>query len=334
MGMQPMIYTGRVYVGGGAPMPENIRVTARCNGGSRNSRPMVYQSFADNKGHFSFTFGQKDMAPMDASVNTSEQSFAVGNMLLMMCDIQAAAPGFVPSTMTVQFRSSLDSSEMGKLVLSPIGGSSDMGGIVSAVSLMAPDDAQKEYSKGMRELRDSKVEKAEQHFRKAVERYPKYAVAWHKLAQIEMEAKDYKAARESLSKSMEADPKYVPPFIDMAVIMVGERQWADVQSLMTKAVEADSQHFPNAYFLLGIAKLQTGHPEEAAKSALRAEELDKQNQFPRIHLLVAEVLTIQGRQADAANEYKKYLEVDPQSKDADVIRDRIARLEQPKTAAK
>jgi tetratricopeptide (TPR) repeat protein len=325
---QMLIYSSKVHISG-PPLQDAAKVVARCYGG--RSQAAIYSAFTDLKGNFSMTFGPAgSSAPMDASegpIDPMMSSVRTGSQM-MQCDVTASASGYISSQITVQFRSSLDMTEIGKLTLQPVGGVQDMGGVVSLTSLSAPMNAQHEYAKGMEELRDGKEEKAEKHFRKAIEQYPKYAVAWEKLGKIQVQDNNRPEARQSFQKAIDADSKYVPPYIALATIDAEDSKWDSVLELTNKAISIDGQHFSAAYFLNAAANYNSDNIPLAEKAALRAEELDKQqHQQPRIELLLAEIFNRQGRANEAAEHFRKFLELDPNSKEADGVRTKLAKLE-------
>jgi tetratricopeptide (TPR) repeat protein len=267
---------------------------------------------------------------MDASVDPIDPMMAAGRTLqVMQCDVTASAAGYISSQITVQFRSSLDNTEMGKLTLQPMKSAmqSDLGSVVSTVSLAAPQNAQHEYAKGIEELRNHKLDKAEKHFLKATEEYPKYSVAWEKLGNLAADSNNRLEAGSAYLHAIDADPKYVPPYVSLATLKAEESQWDSVLELTSKAISLDNQNFPLAFFLHGAANFNKGNNEAAEKSALRAQELDKQHAHPRIQLLLAEVCNRAGRPADAAEHLRKFLELDPTSKEADAARTKLAKLE-------
>lgn len=325
---QMMIYNGKVHVSG-PPLQDAAKVVARCYGGRTSAA--IYSAYTDLKGNFSLTFGQgPSNAPMDASVDPIDPMLAASRTSqVMQCEVTASASGYISSQITVQFRSTLDNTEMGKLTLQPMNGNAqkDMGGVVSAVSLAAPQNAQHEYAKGIEELRDNKLDKAEKHFIKATEQYPKYALAWEKLGKLQSDANNKLSARSSFLRAIDADPKYVPPYIGLASLNAEESQWDSVLELMNKALNIDNQHFASAYFLHSAANFNKGNNAAAEKSGLRAEEIDKQHAHPRIQLLLAEIFNRAGKPAVAAEHLRKFLELDPTSKEADLARTKLAKLE-------
>ena len=327
--LQQIIYNGRVQVAG-PPLTDSAKVVARC-GATQNTRAGIYSAFTDLKGNFSLTLGQGgNNAMLDASEDPMDsQMQSTRTMQVMSCDVTASATGYLTSRITVQFRSSLDSTEMGRLVLEPIGGSTDMGGVVSVTTLSAPEGAQHEYAKGIQELRDKKFDKAKGHFLKATEKYPKFAVAWEKLGKMQAAANDPLEARGSFQSAINADPKFVPPYLDLAEINAHESRWQDVADLTGKAVATDPQHFPEGFFLHGIALYNLGDYEGAEKSALSAERLDRDNSYPRVQLLLAEIFYRKGQGDAAAEHFRKFLAIDPGSSEAASVRSRLAKLEAP-----
>jgi len=326
-----MIYAGKVMVNGPV-LAEGIKVIARCSGA--RGQGGVYSSYTDSKGNFSMTFGQSQQVPMDASVDPSDPTLQNSGspMQILSCDLTASSAGFISTMMTVQIRNSLDMQEIGKLVLTPMNGGTDPGGIVSVTTLSAPDNAQHEFSKGLQDMRDKKLDKAEKHLLKATEEYPNFAIAWHKLGQLQADSAQRPKAAESFQKAIDADPKYVPPYLDLAVLTAGSGKWDVVAGLTAKAIAADSTHFPEAFFVNAIANLNLGNAAQAEKQALRAEELDRQNYFPRIQLLLAEIYDRSGRGDAAALHFKKFLSLDPKSQEAEMVKQRLAKLEVPAAA--
>jgi tetratricopeptide (TPR) repeat protein len=326
---QQLIYNGKIMVSGPA-LTDAAKVIAKCNG-SKSGPGGIYSAYSDLKGNFSLTLGQTQSAVMDASVDPMDPMMNMGrnSMQMTSCEVTASASGYISSQITVQIRSSLDITEVGKLILQPFGGGKDLGGIVSVTTLSAPESAQHEYAKGIQDLKDNKYEKAEKHFLKATSEFPKFAVAWEKLGQLELDGSDRVEARASFQKAIDSDPKYVPPYLHLALMNAAESKWKVVLDLSAKAISVDPQHFPEAYFLNGAANYNLGDDAAAEKSTTRADEMDKQHAFPRIQLLLAEICNRTGHLDAAAEHFRRFLELAPNSKEADVVKGRLAKLEMP-----
>jgi len=76
-----------------------------------------------------------------------------------------------------------------------------------------------------------------------------------------------------------------------------------------------------------VANYKLNKVEDAEKSALKAEHLDLRNRFPQLHLLLAEIFARKNNYAMAVLETKTYLDLAPQAKDADHVREQLAKLE-------
>jgi len=80
--------------------------------------------------------------------------------------------------------STFESTDVGRLVLHRLGQVEGL--TISATSAMAPKDAQKAFEKGRDKAAKQKWDEARPFFEKAVQIYPKYAVAWFELGSIQM----------------------------------------------------------------------------------------------------------------------------------------------------
>jgi len=131
-------------------------------------------------------------------------------------------------------RHQMDNSEVGTLVLKKFG--QVEGNSISVISLKAPDNAKKEYSKAREAMQKKKYDDVEKHAAKAVEIYPNYASAW----QLRGEAQEQQQHNDEASKSFEAainaDDKYVSPYLHLAQIMGSKQDWKDVIRLTAKAI--------------------------------------------------------------------------------------------------
>jgi hypothetical protein len=67
--------------------------------------------------------------------------------------------------------------------------------------------------------------------------------------------------------------------------------------------------------------------EDAKKSGLQAERLDQRNRFPQVHLLLAEIFSEKNDYPTAIAEMQTYLKLVPQAKNADQVRERLAKLQ-------
>ena len=120
--------------------------------------------------------------------------------------------------------STFESTDVGRLVLRRDGQVEGL--TISATTAMAPKDAQKAYKKGQQKASKEKWDEAQALLEKAVQIYPRYAVAWFDLGRVQLRKGAAVEARHSFEQSITAaDPKYVNPYRGLAELDMQEKQW-------------------------------------------------------------------------------------------------------------
>ena len=208
----------------------------------------------------------------------------MGDTRFMNCELRARLAGYRSQIVSLATRRALDNPDVGVILLHRIGAIE--GGTVSAVSLAAPKDARKAYEKGMDLLKKKKTDDAMKSFQKAVELYPKYAVALCELGKLQMVRGETEPARESLQTAIQADPKFVVPYVELSFLEMQGQRWKEVAAATETATKLDPFSYPQAFFLNAVANYNLKNMEAAEKSAREAERLDTRHQYPKTsHLL-------------------------------------------------
>jgi tetratricopeptide (TPR) repeat protein len=305
------------------------------------------EAFTDSKGHFSFVIGghmntvmldASDSAPATINGRPSDMTddpltASPGGMSspesleqrLWSCELTAELPGFRSDRISLAGRHMLDNPEVGTIVLHRIGNVE--GSMISVTSLKVPKDAKKEYDKGHELAQKGKAADAQAHLEKAVAIYPEYAAAWSLLGDLRDESKQKEQAYQAYSKALEADPKYLSPYMGLATMAARQSNWQDVARFSDKVVELDGVDFPQAYFMSSVAYYNMGNVELAEKNARKAQQLDTQHRFPRVELLLGEILYQKHDYAGAAERFRSYLKMAPNASDASKIQEQLAALE-------
>ena len=243
---------------------------------------------------------------------------------LSNCVLQAALPGFRSRSVSVDtFGGGRHAHHI--LVLNPI--ERVEGYTFSASTLLAPKAAQRNAEKGEEALRKNDAAAAEREFRKAVEAYPKFAVAWYGLGRslaAQGKAADAKMAYE---RSIEADPKYLNPYQQLAQMAVNEKRWEDVAALTGAIIRLNPFFSANTYFFSAMANAQSGRWELAEAHAREALKLDEQHELPKAHHMLGHILAERGSVTEAAEQFRLYLRQAPAAPDAEAVRQRLAELE-------
>ena len=195
------------------------------------------------------------------------------------------------------------------------------------VSLAAPKEAKKAYDKGMDALKKKKLEDAQNSFEKAVELYPRYALAWYELGRLRASQDQYDIARGSFNEAIKADPKFVLPYVSLSILELQAKRWQELADITEKTVKLDPFDYPQAFFFNSVANFNIRNLEAAEKSGLQTERLDTRNQFPQVHHLLGMILADRKDWEGAATRFKSYLRLVPKAENADAVRRQLAQVE-------
>ena len=120
-------------------------------------------------------------------------------------------------------------------------------------SANAPKDAKKLFEKGQDLNKKSKFPEAEASLLKAVELYPKYAVAWYELGLAYQQQKKKDEAAKAFEQAIEADAKFVKPHLDLLQMAVGQRDWNLIASRSDTVLKLNPFNYPMVWFVNAAA---------------------------------------------------------------------------------
>lgn len=341
---------GRVATNDGTPIPNDMLVERICN---EHVRQQVY---ASPNGEFSMQMGSRNDSFLDATAdgpspvrsNNRASLGGIPRQELTKCELQASAGGF-------------RSARIRLFDLTPSGGSIDVGAVIvqrtakikgmtlSAEPYKAPPNALKAYEKGLDAENKSKLAEARKYLEQAVTLYPKYVSAWFQLGMLLERQNQKDSARDAYSRATAIDMKFLPPYLSLASMAFEEGDWPTVLQFTNHILDLDPFNYGdvNSYYLLdldelnpaavyfynAVANYNLNRVAEAEKSALKAEHADLRPDFPQLHVLLAEIFERKKNYAGAILELRSYLELVPHSKNADHIRERLAKLQELNRAA-
>jgi hypothetical protein len=338
-----MFLLGRVATDDGTPVPHDVLVERVCNS---NVRQQVY---ATSGGDFSMQLGSMTDSNLDATGDRSPQygqasrvsGMGIPRRELTNCELRATVSGFRSNVVNL-------------MELTPVSSSMDVGAIVvhrtekikgmtlNASAYNAPKDARRAYEKGIEAEKHGKLADARQSFEKAVEIYPKYTNAWFQLGAVLQNLAQKESARTAYIHATKIDSKFLPPYLSLASMAYEAEDWTQVLNLTNHVLDLDPLKYANvtgyildldpvdyaeAYFYNSAANYSLNKIEDAEKSGLKAARLDLRPRFPQLHLLLAEIFARKNNYASAIAETKIYLELVPHAKNADRVREQLAKLE-------
>jgi tetratricopeptide (TPR) repeat protein len=339
-----MFLRGRVATADGTPIPHDVMVERVCNVGVRQ------QVYASSNGDFSMQLGSRADSFLDASGDRTSQSgvtakdstMGIPRRDLTSCELRASASGFRSDVISLVDLDVLERSiDVGVLVVQRT--SKIEGTTLSATPYKAPKEARRAYEKGVGAEKNGKFANARKCFETAVEIYPRFANAWFELGKILQKENQKDAAREAYTRATTIDFKFLPPYLSLASMAYEAGNWTEVLNLTGHIVDLDPWNRANVtgyildidpldytetYFYNAVANYEVNRIEEAEKSGLKAERyFDVSGRFPQLHLLMAEIFARKNNYATAISELQTFLELAPHTKDADRVREQLAKLQ-------
>jgi tetratricopeptide (TPR) repeat protein len=241
------------------------------------------------------------------------------------CDLQATLQGFRSDVLHLTNRGSLDDPNVGTMIMRRL--ANVEGTTISVTSALAPKDAKKAMERAQNFIKKEKWDQAEKELQKAVEIYPKYAVAWAELGRIQERQNESDGARKSFAMAMEADGKLVTPYLELASMASQEEKWQEVSDYSGRALKLNPVDFPQAYMLNSMSNFHLQKMDVAEKSAREGIDHDGEHHFPEMNDLLGNVLMQKQDFSGAAEQFRKYLLYAPAGPNRAEARKHLADIE-------
>ncbi len=321
---QRAFLTGKVVLDDGSQITESASILTVCSGRKQTV------AHTDSHGSFSFELGDRTAALAgisDADVNSSGSITPGSNVQRdwRSCELVAELPGFMAQPIDLTSRlSTFESADIGRLVLHRMGHVEGL--TISATSAMAPKDAQKAYEKGRDKATKQKWEEAQQLLSKAVEIYPRYAVAWFDLGRVQMHMNTPAQARHSFEQSIAADSKYANPYRGLAELDTQEKQWQQLVTVTSQLLALNPVNFPDAWFRNALGNYYLQNLKEAEKSARQGMKIDDQHQYPKMEYLLGVILEQKREYPEAATHIQNYIKTLKQPEEIDEAQKQLAEI--------
>src|SRR5712692_8831141 len=199
------------------------------------------------------------------------------------------------------------------------------GGVVSQRELLVPEGAQKEFDKARKLVENKEPEKSLSHFRRAIEIYPAYALAYMYLGLAQMSLQKMPEAQVSLGKAVQLNDKLAAAYLGLGACLNLQGNYAAAEKPLVRGLELDPEtadgHFELSKTFWALGRWQDAEPHVRKVIALRPE-------FPVAHHLLGNIL-MRKRDAPAAlQEFREYLRLEPNGPFAPPTREFVAKIEQ------
>jgi tetratricopeptide (TPR) repeat protein len=329
--------SGRVLTSDGNLPAEGVAVQRVCG------VSVTAQTQTDSKGRFTLQIGGNRLTVTDASSGPLRAGDSNGNATgrasntaasAWGCDVRAVLQGYRSDTVSLNDRHSLDDPNIGTILLHPLAPQKGQGLSLSATSGLAPKPARQDYEKGLAALRRNSPDKAQKDFARAVELYPRFAVAWFELGQTYERRAHTTEAREAYTKAVAADANYVSPYERLYLLDMLEGHWQQAANTSEKVLRLDPIHFPRAYYFNALANAHLQNLAAAEKSAREATRLEGPAADPKAHYILGLVLASKGNFTAAAESLRTFLKTAAEGPEQKVANRILAMIETREAAQK
>jgi len=172
-----------------------------------------------------------------------------------------------------------------------------------------PDPATTAYNEGAQLFNAAKYSEAAAKFTEAVSAKPDLIAGWQALARTEIQTKEYPKAIEAANKALAADPDETDMY---AVLYEAYTKTGD----KVKAAEAKKKLPANAGSLFNDAAKLINSGKDADAEPLLKQAIVADEKFAQAYYELGMVYVRQGKNADAKANLLKYLDLEPNGKDA------------------
>ena len=194
-----------------------------------------------------------------------------------------------------------------------------------------PEEAKKLYSKAVDDLANTREKEGLEGLRSAIEAFPKYFLALDRLGNEYVRLKHFGAAEVLLSVASDINPKSFRTWYGLAYARHSLGLFPDAIAAAEKALALDAGN-ANSLYVLGSSQRHLKKYEAAEKTLAKAKDLPGYS--PLVHW---ELALLYGnnlkRYGAAANELKAFLKAQPETKDAELIKQLITDFESKDTAS-
>jgi len=321
--------TGRVTSEEGSAPPERATVILQCGNEERG------RIDADHTGAFTFTLTVTGTDP--GSRLEQQPGGSISSQNLNDCELYGDLPGYSSQRLRMFGVHGIGVIKAGTIILHPMNKQSDNFS-VSVTSLQAPDNARKNFEKGQEQVKKGKWAAACDYFKKAVQAYPRYALAWLELGRTQVKQNDFSEAQQSFHQATEQDPRLIDAYVQIVALAVQKHEWKELADATDQIVRLSPDSNATFWFLNSAANFNLGNVARAESSATHGLRLDSNHRVPQLEYLYGTILARRGEVDSAISHIQAYLRLAPASADASSAQKKLEELQKlvssPKLASR
>lgn len=316
---QRVTLMGKVTSEDGSAIADTATVILQCGGAERA------RAVADRTGDFAISVTLLQADPGSQFIQQQGMgSISVQNW--NECELLGDAPGYRSQALRIFGEPTTGLVKVGTVIMHPLA-KGQVGAAVSVASLAAPDKAKKAFEKGQEQERKGKWAAACDNFKKAVEVYPRYALAWLELGRSQLKQNDIATAQQSFHQATQEDPRFVEAYVQIASVAVENKEWKELADATDHLVQLSPDSGPNFFFLNSAANFNLGNVDQAESSVTRGLRLDPSHKLPQLEYLYGMILARRGDYNSAISHMRTYLQLSPHASDSQNAQSKLAELQ-------
>jgi len=247
-----------------------------------------------------------------------------------VCDLYVDAPMYTQHHVTLELDPSVYSVQLGTILLRSGNNSGEEGkSTISVLSLAAPPKAKEAFETGLKNGKKGKLAAACEHFRKAIQLYPRYALAWLELGRAQTLQGNLVEAQHSFEEAEAQDSHLLSAYVELTRLTAKQNQWLVVQHTTDRALQVSPvDSAPWFYFFNSFAKAHLGDLKGAEQSAARGLRADVKHNVPSLEYLYGIILAKQQNYSEAIEHITTYLQLAPHANDAHLAQEQLSELQQ------
>lgn len=296
---QQVSVQGQVFLPNGQPLAEVIRLTVTAD----DPRAGVQYYFTDGQGRFIIR-GLSALKPYTITIEGDGRRFST-----TVLTFYAQSRGYVPVTLRP-----IEETRMPKP------------GLVSAAPSKS-EKASKLYRDALQDVQNGKLKSAQEKLRRAIEEDPDFTEAYNELASLQMHKKEYAAAEALLRQALLKDPRSTGALLNLGICLNYLARHREAKEPLTEVLK-QNPNLISAHVHLGIALLETDQIAEAEPHLLRGVAASGRDQA-LAYLYLGKLYAQVGDVDKAVANWKVYLQLDPNSPNAERVRALLAQLGHP-----
>jgi len=204
--------------------------------------------------------------------------------------------------------------------------------VVNAALADVPKEALDLYKDALKMAQEGDSKKAVEKLKSSLTVYPTFMLALNELGVQYMKLNDFEKAAESFRAAYKLAPEQLAPLLNYGILLWRNQQYADSEAVLRHLL-VKHDNSPTAHYWRGRCLIALRNLPEAEKELLRAIQLGGA-EMSEAHRFLGGIYREMGNNASAVASLKKYLELEPGTKDAESIRKIIAELSTTSTSQK